>query len=269
MIDQASILIEKGEPVACQRIAGINDNMSRSHYHTYYELYFLESGARHHVLQDQQYETNVGDFMLFPPYVMHHSFSDRDVPFQRIVLYFREDVIASKELLELMKNGSGLYHPSQKASSTIHFILKELLKEQEHPDTLHAETMKTLLNALLITIMRTTTVSPKPEAQSRIAQVITYIENNYWHDLRLADIAAEFYISEYYLCHEFKKYTNRTIVQYINTLRILHAQRLIKETDYNFTKIAETTGFASLTHFNRTFKSVTGTSPSAYRKSEL
>ena len=99
-----------------------------------------------------------------------------------------------------------------------------------------------------------------------MAKVISYIEKNYQHELRLQDIATEFYVSEYYLCHEFKKYTNRTIVQYINALRILHAQRLITESDLNFTKIAEQTGFSSLTHFNRTFKSIVGTSPSAYRK---
>ena len=115
--------------------------------------------------------------------------------------------------------------------------------------------MENLLNTLLLTIMRSTQVSPKPETQSRMAKVISYIEKNYQHELRLQDIAAEFYVSEYYLCHEFKKYTNRTIVQ-----------RLITESDLNFTKIAEQTGFSSLTHFNRTFKSVVGTSPSAYRK---
>ena len=142
----------------------------------------------------------------------------------------------------------------------------ELQKEQERDDPLHETAMENLLNTLLLTIMRSTQVSPKPETQSRMAKVISYIEKNYQHELRLQDIAAEFYVSEYYLCHEFKKYTNRTIVQYINALRILHAQRLITESDLNFTKIAEQTGFSSLTHFNRTFKSVVGTSPSAYRK---
>ena len=40
----------------------------------------------------------------------------------------------------------------------------------------------------------------------------------------------------------------------------------LKYVDIFFTKIAEQTGFSSLTHFNRTFKSIVGTSPSAYRK---
>ncbi len=266
MIDYASIQMETGSSVACQQLEGVNDNMSHSHYHTYFELYFLEEGHRYHVMQGQQYETVPGSLMLFAPYIMHHSFSDRDVVFRRMVLYFDETAILSPALLTMLQNGSGLYVPSRKISDSIHFLLRELLKEQEADDSLHSAAAQSLLNVLLILLMRSTAVSPQPEVQSRISQIVSYIENNYQHELRLSDIAERFYISEYYLCHEFKKYTNRTIVQYINTLRILHAQRLITECDLSLTKIAEQTGFSSLTHFNRTFKAAVGISPSAYRK---
>lgn len=266
MLDRAGILIEQGATVGCERVEGVNDNMAKSHYHTHYELYFLEAGRRHHIMQDSQYETEVGDFMIFAPYVMHHSFSEKDVPFRRIVLYFTEDAIHAPELRAMLKDASGLYHPSPKVSSSVHYILEALLREQYELGPLHDATMENLLNSLLITIMRSVTVSKKPELKSRMSKVIEYIETNYQKDIRLKDIAQEFYLSEYYLCHEFKKYTNRTIVQYLNTTRILNAQRLIMETDLNFTAIAENTGFSSLTHFNRTFKSIVGMSPSDFRK---
>ena len=266
MLDRAGILIEQGATVGCERVEGVNDNMAKSHYHTHYELYFLEAGRRHHIMQDSQYETEVGDFMIFAPYVMHHSFSEKDVPFRRIVLYFTEDAIHAPELRAMLKDASGLYHPSPKVSSSVHYILEALLREQYELGPLHVATMENLLNSLLITIMRSVTVSKKPELKSRMSKVIEYIETNYQKDIRLKDIAQEFYLSEYYLCHEFKKYTNRTIVQYLNTTRILNAQRFIMETDLNFTAIAENTGFSSLTHFNRTFKSIVGMSPSDFRK---
>lgn len=266
MIDRASIAMEEGAAVACQCIEGVNDNMSHSHYHLYYELYFLETGSRQHIMQGQQYETKIDSFMIFEPYVMHYSFSGPDKPFKRIVMYFNENAIASPGLLEALKGSSGLYEPEPRIASMVHSILKEMLKEQENDDALHEAVMQNLLNTLLLMVMRNTLASPRPEHQSRMSRVVSYIENNYEKELRLQDIAAQFYVSEYYLCHEFKKYTNRTIVQYVNALRILHAQRLIAETDLNFTKIAERTGFSSLTHFNRTFKGITGKSPSAYRK---
>ena len=38
------------------------------------------------------------------------------------------------------------------------------------------------------------------------------------------------------------------------------------ETDKNITEISKETGFSNITHFNRVFKAVTGTTPSGYRK---
>ena len=75
-----------------------------------------------------------------------------------------------------------------------------------------------------------------------------------------------FYLSPSYLCREFKKQTNSTIVQYINVTRVMNAQRQLMETDKNITQISAETGFSNLTHFNRVFKSVTGATPSGYRK---
>ena len=80
------------------------------------------------------------------------------------------------------------------------------------------------------------------------------------------DLAEQFYLSPYYLCREFKKYTNSTIVQYINSLRVGHAQRLFVETDKSVTEISKIVGFSNVTHFNRVYRSVTGLSPSKSRK---
>ena len=55
MIDQAGIRMAQGSTLACERISGVNDNMMKSHYHNYYEIYFLEDGERYHMLQDDMY----------------------------------------------------------------------------------------------------------------------------------------------------------------------------------------------------------------------
>ena len=52
MIDQAGIMMAQGRSIAGERIQGVNDNMSKSHYHDYFELYYLEEGERFHIIQD-------------------------------------------------------------------------------------------------------------------------------------------------------------------------------------------------------------------------
>ena len=56
MIDQAGILMAQGSGIACERIQGVNDNMSQSHYHEYYEIYYLEAGERFHMVEDKLYK---------------------------------------------------------------------------------------------------------------------------------------------------------------------------------------------------------------------
>lgn len=265
MIDQAGILMQQGATIACERVSN-RSVMSKSHYHTHYEFYYLEDGHRLHMMDDVIYETQAGDFMIFAPFVMHHSYSEDQSAFKRIVLYFTEDLIGDPELQKMMREASGLYRPDIKLGQDVHKLLNMLLSEQSESGPLHMFSMKTLLNMLLVAVIKSGHPAEKPEMQSQISKIISYIDQNYAEEIHLDDLANQFYISKYYLCREFKKCTNRTISQYINAARILNAQRRIMETDHNFTKIAADTGFASLTHFNRTFKAVTGLTPTAFRK---
>lgn len=88
MIDNAAIAIQNGAPIALERIASINDNTLQSHYHPFYELFYLEEGKRSVVIDERSYDLKPGDFVIYPPYTMHRSFSAHNVSFSRIVLYF-------------------------------------------------------------------------------------------------------------------------------------------------------------------------------------
>lgn len=268
MIDQAGIRMAQGSQIACERISGMNDNMSKSHYHDYFEIYLLEGGERIHMIEDSMFRMQEGELILFPPYTMHHSFGEQDVPFKRIVLYFHKSEVDSAELLEALEKGSGLYRPNKKAFQIIHRIVNELLHEQEDKEMFKLSCEHTLLNLLLIYLMRNSSrqLPAKMEIANRIDTVISYIHNHYAEDITLEQLAERFYISPYYLCREFKRCTNRTIVQYINVTRIMNAQRKLMETDLNVTQISKETGFSNLTHFNRVFKSVTGMTPSGFKK---
>lgn len=266
MIDQAGIMMAQGSAIACERISGVNDNMSQSHYHEYFELYYLETGERFHMIHDQLYCIRPGEFILFPPYLMHHSYGAEDVSFKRLLVYFQADAVNSPKLLEAIKSRGGVYRPVAGARRDIHKLMEVMLKEQDAASSFQEEAMSTLLNMLALSIVRQEYEYAAPEAKNRIGKVISYIHTHYQEDIQLEQLSRHFYVSPYYLCREFKRYTNRTIVQYINITRIMNAQRKFMETDKNITQISKETGFSNLTHFNRVFKSVSGMTPSEYRK---
>ena len=268
LLDQAGIMMAQGSSIACERISGVNDNMHQNHYHEYYEIYFLESGERYHILHDSKYAMQPGELILFSPYVLHRSYGDQNVPFKRLVLYFSASQIDSPQLKDALDHGNGLYRPEAKNQKEIHDLLQTLLNEQDDSSVFRSGYMHTLLNMLLFSIMlQVHKEEPaKKEQFDRMRQVISYIHTHYQEDISLEQLAKIFYISPYYLCREFKRHMDCTMVQYLNVTRIMNAQRKLVETDLNITQVSQETGFSNLTHFNRVFKSVTGMTPSGYQK---
>lgn len=266
MIDQAGILMAQGLGIASERIQGVNDNMSQSHYHEYYEIYYLEAGERFHMVEDQLYKMEAGEFMIFPPYVMHHSYGEENIPFKRLLLYFKPEEILWPSVRDALKEESGIYRTDIKKRQEIHRVMEDILKEQKDPGAFHEEYDRGMLNVLLLLIAREKRLEKAPGKSNRIGEVIRYIHSHYQEDISLEMLAQMFYVSPYYLCREFKKSTNSTIVRYINVTRIMNAQRKFMETSKNITDISRETGFSNLTHFNRVFRSVTGMSPSQYRR---
>lgn len=267
MIDSAQAEMAQGKGIAMELVSGVNDNMSRSHYHEYFELYFLDSGSRHQLLNGAVLDNIPGDVMLFAPLVMHHSYSDKDAPFSRVVIYFTPEMVQDPNLLAAATNGSGLYRPDPHLLHWFRRTIFELLEENDNrTDAYHDACLVSLLNLLLVRVLRLHQVTPPVRSKNSMQNIIAYIHANYASPLSLPALAEHFYISEYYMCREFRKVTGQTIVQYIQRTRIMNAQRLFMETDLNVTQVCEQTGFASLTHFNRIFQQIAGETPSAYRK---
>ena len=266
MIDVAQTSMAAGAACAIAQVTGVNDNMSQSHYHDYFELYFLDSGERYHLMDDKLFKLQAGDCILFPPQTMHRSYGDQDIAFSRVVLYFRPETITSADLLHKLLHSQVVYRPDNQELHQLRRIIYAMEEEQNSHLDCHDECMQSLLNLVMVQLLRMNQESTGILRETRVTKVIQYIHNHYTEDISLKDLSERFYVSEYYLCREFKKSTKRTIVEYIRQTRIMNAKRLFMETDRNVTEVARETGFSNLTHFNRVFREVADITPSEYRK---
>ena len=197
---------------------------------------------------------------------MHRSYGDQDMAFSRVVLYFRPKTITSADLLHKLLHSQVVYRPDSQELHQLRRIIYAMEEEQHSHLDCHDECMQSLLNLIMVQLLRMNQESTGILRETRVTKVIQYIHNHYAEDITLKDLSERFYVSEYYLCREFKKSTKRTIVEYIKQTRIMNAKRLFMETDRNVTEVARETGFSNLTHFNRVFREVADVTPSEYRK---
>ncbi len=100
----------------------------------------------------------------------------------------------------------------------------------------------------------------------KLMTALEFISDNYKYDISLADVCETVGMSNYYFCRLFKNTLNMGFTDYLNTVRISHAEEMLSETDKSILETALENGFSSVSYFNRVFKSLKNCSPSEYRR---
>jgi two-component system response regulator YesN len=98
-----------------------------------------------------------------------------------------------------------------------------------------------------------------------VSEIQYYIARRYMDNFSLGDLAARFSISENYLGELFKKHTGDTMVNFIRSVRMENAARLLKYTDKPLKEAAWECGFPEISYFGRSFKSHFGIAPAQFR----
>lgn len=99
-----------------------------------------------------------------------------------------------------------------------------------------------------------------------IGKVEEYINNNLSQKISLDDISQYVNLNKYYISHEFKKYLNVTIQEYIINMRISKAKFLLLNTTYSIDQIADQCGITAASHFIKLFKEREKMTPTEFRK---
>lgn len=105
-----------------------------------------------------------------------------------------------------------------------------------------------------------------PKYRSEIQKVISAIVEHPEHSLSLNDSAALVSFHPQYLSHIFKKEVGIGYSEFVNTVRITLAKRMICSREWSLQQIAEKCGFSDTAYFNRCFKTMTGMTPGQWRR---
>lgn len=98
----------------------------------------------------------------------------------------------------------------------------------------------------------------------RMNDILQFTFNQSHRKIKIEEVAAVANLSAEAFCRYFKVRTRKTYTNFLNEVRISNACKMLIEKENNIQEICYDTGFANLSHFNRTFKKVTGKTPSSY-----
>lgn len=103
----------------------------------------------------------------------------------------------------------------------------------------------------------------------RIRNIIDYTNENIGKNITLKEIAENMHLSYHFLSHFIKEKMGMSFQDYVNTLRLNKALKILAKNEESITSIAYASGFPSVNSFNRLFKKKYNCSPSEYRDTLL
>jgi len=95
---------------------------------------------------------------------------------------------------------------------------------------------------------------------------IAYIDTHFVDELTAEALASRAGLSVSHFNRLFRKVLRLSPMDYVLSLRIQEAQRLLSTTQTSLSEIAAATGFFDQSHFTKRFRKVTGVTPSEYRR---
>lgn len=108
-----------------------------------------------------------------------------------------------------------------------------------------------------------------PKSYRKVQQLLSFLNTNYAEKITSVEIEEKTDCNFDYINRVFKQLTNKTIFNYLNTVRINHAKELISTTNMKLSEIGQAVGFSDIYYFSKVFKKSTGISPSVFAKGVL
>lgn len=233
--------------------------MPAMHYHSSYELYYLEAGSREYFVEDKFFSVSAGDFILIAPNKFHRTGGAYSL---RTIVGFTYDFLAEiytpnviKDLLRCFDKT--LISPPESMQEELKGLLKSLAECTRQTD--FAVDLGTLLKKL-------SKCTPETSYDERISNIIKYI-NKYFSEIHsIEQIAEQMHISKHHLCRVFKEAMGITMIDYLNNIKIKNACNFLESSDKDILEISQLCGFNSSAYFSNVFKKITGYSPLKYRQ---
>jgi len=257
---------------------------SEFHYHEECQLAYIIKGSGKRVVGDSVAHFDENELVFIGSNVPHvwyntnkktaakkasHSISLSLFISPQKFLAYSAEFGATQKLEQLFKKAQrGMLIHGKSKTKLIHL----LLEAQKETGIQHIITLLKIIQALSVTkeyeLLASSSYTNNLQfaENGRMNDVYEFLMRNFTKEISLAQVASVAAMNPQAFCRFFKSRTQKSLVQFINEIRIGHACKLLNNDMASITQIAYDCGFNNVSNFNRFFKIVKKTSPREYKK---
>ena len=233
--------------------------MSRPHFHKPIELVFVVEGKVEAIADGKRHKMKKGDlFVAFPNQV--HYYENCDYGEYRVIILdtkyiynFNTKTNHKKPKTNVIKNNSDIYA-----------LIAEIYDAYHKNDEISTVAKICLLVSSFLS--QSELVERDKHYDHTLRNILRFCDCNFSSEISLDYIAEALNLSKYYISHTINNKLGMNFSQYISSLRITEAMRLIHESEMTAAEISEQVGFGTVRNFNLKFKEFTGYTPTEYKK---
>ena len=232
----------------------------RLHWHEHLEIHYILEGESVIECSHEIVTVKKGQCLIINSNELHYAVGGRSRYFCIILTpsFLPKDNVIFKRVIE---------------DDTVSVLIEKMVKEYISGDELTEFTMMGYAHLILSELYKNhiykklekLSLSAYSQRTVALNETIKYIHDNFMNELTLDSLAKRMFVTSEHLCRSFKEGTGKTVIEYINDLRIKKAKELLSSTDTTITEIAYMCGFNDSNYFSRKFKEITGLTPRRFR----
>lgn len=241
-----------------------------SHSHEFYEIEMILLGDADCVINGKKHSVSKGDVYFVTPADVH-SFcpKGKDVPLKLVCVQFDEKIIEPNIMLQFLNLKSGkCIHLSPYEFEHAYRLFLCALDEYKNDLPYKSVTLKNLIENIVILFIRNFDIVSGEMSGEIMQKAVVYLHSRFKDGISLSDVSKYCGLSQSYFSHSFKEFCGVSFMEYLDKLRFEYAENLLKNTHLSITEVCYSSGFKSVTNFNRRFLKKHSISPTEYRNSK-
>ncbi|WNS43117.1 AraC family transcriptional regulator [Paenibacillus sp. MMS20-IR301] len=231
----------------------------------YNKFYFIQDGEGWLKIGDEEFYPQPGQFFLMPQGVQQSYSTTEGTRFTKYWCHFSAKV-GQHNLFDLLQ--TPYYFDSTGNTASLRLFNELVLADSSKLLTaplLKKSAMLSLIAHYIEHAVPKADNLRSSELSEPLMGVIDYIQENYRRNLTIAELAELIHVHPNYFIRIFKQHFGTSPIQYINQQKIEEAKLLLISTDLPLASICSRVGIADISYLSRLFKTITGSSPTAYR----
>jgi len=230
-----------------------------AHAHELSHFCFVLAGNYKEQMAGKLFERSPAALVYYPPDVSHgeeHFTAGR---------HFLVE-IDSKSLDLVRDYGARLCEPVLLSGASSLWLANRMYQEFNQRDEFSSIALESISTELLIAASRRDRQQAERNPPAWLGRVKDCLRVNFSEPPGLNELAKAVDVHPTHLARVFRQFERRTVGDYIREVRIDYARERMLGSNEPLAEIALAAGFADQTHFTRTFKRITGMTPTEFRR---